>query len=56
MLGFADEAPKGNERSGIPITGVFFPNETVEKVLTTGGIDTLIPVHYDLQAALAALQ
>jgi anti-anti-sigma factor len=35
---------------------LFGPNEMVEKVLKTSGIDTVIPVHHDLQAALAALQ
>jgi anti-anti-sigma factor len=36
---------------------VFFgPNEMVEKVLKTSGIDTLIPVHHEMQSALAALQ
>jgi anti-anti-sigma factor len=32
------------------------PNEMVEKVLKTSGIDTLLPIHHDLQSALAALQ
>jgi anti-anti-sigma factor len=35
---------------------LFGPNESVEKVLKTSGIDTLIPVHHDLESALAALQ
>ena len=35
---------------------IFGPNEMVEKVLKTSGIDTLIPVHHELQSALAALQ
>lgn len=35
---------------------LFGPNEMVEKVLRTSGIDTLIPVHHELQSALAALQ
>jgi anti-anti-sigma factor len=36
---------------------VFFgPNEMVEKVLQASGIDTLFPVHHELQSALAALQ
>jgi anti-anti-sigma factor len=35
---------------------LFSPNEMVEKVLKCSGIDTLIPVHFDLQSALAALQ
>src|SRR5580700_7558876 len=35
---------------------LFGPNEMVEKVLKTSGIDTLIPVHHELQSALAELQ
>ena len=35
---------------------IFGPNEMVEKVLKTAGIDVLIPVHHELQSALAALQ
>ena len=35
---------------------LFGPNEMVEKVLKTSGIDTVIPVHHELQSALAALQ
>jgi anti-anti-sigma factor len=35
---------------------LFGPNAMVEKVLQTSGIDTMIPVHHDLQAAIAALQ
>jgi anti-anti-sigma factor len=35
---------------------LFGPNELVEKVLKTSGIDTLIPVHHELQSALAALE
>lgn len=34
---------------------LFGPNEMVAKVLQTNGIDTLIPVHHELQSALAAL-
>ncbi len=34
---------------------LFGPNEMVAKVLQTSGIDTLIPVHHELQSALAAL-
>jgi anti-anti-sigma factor len=34
---------------------LFAPNEMVEKVLKTSGIDTLIPVHHELESALAAL-
>jgi anti-sigma B factor antagonist len=35
---------------------IFAPNELVEKVLKTSGVDTLIPIHHDLQTAIAALQ
>jgi hypothetical protein len=28
----------------------------VEKVLKTSGVDTMIPIHHDFQAAVAALQ
>lgn len=35
---------------------IFGPNEMVEQVLKTSGIDTMVPVHHELQAALAALQ
>lgn len=35
---------------------IFGPNEMVEKVLKSSGIDTIIPVHHELQSALAALQ
>ena len=35
---------------------IFGPNEMVEKVLKTSGVDTMIPVHHELQNALAALQ
>jgi anti-anti-sigma factor len=35
---------------------LFGPNELVEKVLKTSGVDTLIPIHHELQSALAALQ
>ena len=41
-------------RGGIMV--LFGPNEMVEKVLRTSGIDTMIPVHHDLQAALATFQ
>jgi anti-anti-sigma regulatory factor len=34
---------------------LFGPNESVEKVLKSSGIDTLIPIHHELQSALAAL-
>jgi anti-sigma B factor antagonist len=32
------------------------PNEFVDKVLKASGINTIIPIHYELQSALAALQ
>jgi anti-sigma B factor antagonist len=35
---------------------LFGPNEAVEKVLKSSGIDTIIPVHHELQSAIAALQ
>jgi anti-sigma B factor antagonist len=35
---------------------LFGPNELVEKVLKTSGVDSLIPVYHELQAAVAALQ
>ena len=35
---------------------LFGPNEMVEKVLKTSGMDTLAPIHHELQSALAALQ
>ena len=35
---------------------LFGPNEMVEKVLKTSGIDTLIPIHHELSEALTALQ
>ena len=35
---------------------IFGPQELVEKVLTTSGIDTMIPVFHDFDAAVAALQ
>ena len=35
---------------------LFGPNELVEKVLKTSRVDTLIPVHHDLESAIAALQ
>ncbi len=34
---------------------LFAPNEMVASVLKTAGIDTLLPVHNDLAAAIAAL-
>jgi anti-anti-sigma factor len=35
---------------------IFAPQELVEKVLTTSGIDTMIPIYHDYEAAVAALQ
>jgi anti-anti-sigma factor len=35
---------------------LFAPNEMVAKVLKISGVDTMIPVHQELQSALAALQ
>jgi anti-sigma B factor antagonist len=35
---------------------IFGPNEMVEKVLKTSGVDTMIPIHHELQNAIAALQ
>jgi anti-anti-sigma factor len=35
---------------------IFGPTELVEKVLKSSGVDTLIPIHHELQNALAALQ
>jgi len=35
---------------------LFAPTEMVEQVLKTSGVDALIPVHHELQTALAALQ
>src|SRR5271156_6733718 len=35
---------------------LFGPNELVEKVLKTSGVDALIPIHHELQSAIAALQ
>ena len=32
------------------------PNEMVQKVLVISGIDKLIPIHHELQSAIAALQ
>jgi len=34
---------------------IFGPNELVEKVLKSSGVDSMIPIHYELQAAIAAL-
>jgi anti-anti-sigma factor len=35
---------------------LFGPNESVEKVLKSSGVDTLIPIHRELDTAIAALQ
>jgi anti-anti-sigma factor len=35
---------------------LYAPSEMVEKVLKTSGIDSIIPIHHDLNNALAALQ
>jgi len=35
---------------------LFGPTEMVESVIKTSGIDSLLPVHHDLAAAIAALQ
>jgi anti-anti-sigma factor len=34
---------------------IFGPNDLVEKVLKSSGVDTMIPIHYELQDAIAAL-
>ena len=35
---------------------VFGPGADVEKVLTMSGVNTLVPIHHDLQSAIASLQ
>jgi len=35
---------------------IFGPNELVENVLRASGVNTVIPVHHELQNAIAALQ
>ncbi len=35
---------------------LFAPTEMVESVLKTSGVDSILPVHHDLAAAIAALQ
>lgn len=35
---------------------LFAPGELVETVLKTSGIDSILPIHHDLAAAIAALQ
>jgi anti-anti-sigma regulatory factor len=42
-----------NSRGGKVV--LFAPNEMVESVLKTSGIDALIPVCHDLDAAIAVL-
>ena len=42
------------ERGGKMV--IFGPHEMVERVLRTSGIDTVVPIHHDLQGALAALR
>jgi anti-anti-sigma factor len=36
-------------------TALFAPDEMVEKVLKTSGIDAYIPIHHDMQSAIAAV-
>ena len=35
---------------------LYAPSEMVEKVLKTSGIDSIIPIHHDMNKAVAALQ
>jgi anti-anti-sigma factor len=35
---------------------LFAPNEMVQSVLKSSGIDTLLPIHHDLATAIAALR
>jgi anti-anti-sigma factor len=35
---------------------LFGPDELVEKVLKTSGVDTLVPIHKEIQTAIDALQ
>ncbi len=35
---------------------LFGPDELVEKVLKTSGVDSLVPIHHEFQSAIAALQ
>lgn len=35
---------------------LFAPGEMVQSVIKTSGIDSLLPIHHDLAAAVAALQ
>jgi len=43
-----------NSRGGKVV--LFAPNEMVESVFKTSGIDSVLPIHHDLAAAIAALQ
>ena len=43
-----------NSRGGKVV--LYAPTEMVESVLKTAGIDSLLPIHHDLAAAIAALQ
>jgi anti-anti-sigma factor len=36
-------------------TALYAPDELVEKVLKTSGVDTYVPIHHDLQSAVASL-
>ena len=35
---------------------IFGPNELVEKVFKTSGVEALVPIHHELESAMAALQ
>jgi len=35
---------------------LFGPDELIEKVLKTGGVDAMVPIHNDFQSALTDLQ
>ena len=35
---------------------VFGPDQGVEKVLTMSGVNAIVPIHHDLDSAMAALQ
>jgi anti-anti-sigma factor len=43
-----------HSRSGKVV--LFAPNEMVQSVLKSSGIDTLLPIHHDLATAIAALR
>src|SRR5262249_11424526 len=36
-------------------TALFAPDELVEQVLKTSGVEAFVPIHHDLQGALASL-